>query len=144
MIEARYRTSGDDAVLGESLAGLFIVETWLRQPDLFDRYAAISPSLWWDNEAIRLNAPGLLASRNGPRSPILIAPEDEGAELAATAARFLEILPTDGSICHAPQPYNHANIYHAITPMALQFLFPPTEAPMAELAFVVPCAGGAP
>ncbi len=143
LIEGRYRTNGDDAVLGESLAGLFIVETWLRQPDLFDRYAAISPSLWWDNEQMRRVASEQLARPGAARPRILLAPDDEGPEMAAIAARFLATLPLGGSVCHAPQRYNHANIYHAITPMALQFLFPPAEPPMAEFGFVVSCTPGA-
>lgn len=46
LIERRYRTNGQDAVIGESLAGLFILETYLDEPTLFDAYAAIDPSLW--------------------------------------------------------------------------------------------------
>lgn len=140
LIAARYRTSGDDAVLGESMAGLFIVETWLRQPALFKHYAAISPSLWWDKERIRQSATELLASNSSVRPPILIASENEGGQLGAIAKRFIAVLPKDGSACHAPQPYNHANIYHAITPMALQFLFPPAQAPQTSFGFEVPCS----
>ena len=43
-IERRYRTNGTDGVIGESLAGLFIIETFLRAPDMFDAYSAVSPS----------------------------------------------------------------------------------------------------
>ncbi|HBS34739.1 MAG TPA: esterase, partial [Parvularcula sp.] len=48
VIEANYRTSGADAMMGESLAGLFVAETFLKYPETADRYIAISPSLWWD------------------------------------------------------------------------------------------------
>ena len=34
---------------GESLAGLFVVETLLLEPDLFDTYIALDPSLWWND-----------------------------------------------------------------------------------------------
>ncbi|MEQ9661733.1 MAG: alpha/beta hydrolase-fold protein [Parasphingopyxis sp.] len=47
-VEARYRTSGRDAVMGESLAGLFVVETLFEAPELFDDYIAVSPSMWWE------------------------------------------------------------------------------------------------
>jgi predicted alpha/beta superfamily hydrolase len=47
-VEARYRTSGRDSVMGESLAGLFVVETLFEAPQLFDDYIAVSPSLWWE------------------------------------------------------------------------------------------------
>src|SRR5690606_15019238 len=33
-IEAAYRTTGETALIGESLAGLFVVETLLLEPDL--------------------------------------------------------------------------------------------------------------
>ncbi|MBL7704782.1 MAG: alpha/beta hydrolase [Taibaiella sp.] len=48
-ISKRYRTSGQKGIIGESLAGLFIVETFLLQPGMFDYYIAMDPSLWWNN-----------------------------------------------------------------------------------------------
>lgn len=52
MIEARYRTDGRAFLVGESAAGHFVVETWAEAPSLFTGYAAISPSLQWDFEAL--------------------------------------------------------------------------------------------
>ena len=49
-VRRRYRTSGKTAIVGESLAGLFVVETFFEQPELFDTYIALSPSLWWNHE----------------------------------------------------------------------------------------------
>src|SRR4029077_7189162 len=46
-VRARYRTTEETAIVGESLAGLFIVETFLLEPDLFDTYIALSPRVWW-------------------------------------------------------------------------------------------------
>src|SRR5262249_27187064 len=39
-IKARYRTTEETAIVGESLAGLFVVETFFLEPDLFDTYIA--------------------------------------------------------------------------------------------------------
>ncbi len=47
-IERRYRTSGKKAIIGESLAGLFVMETFLLQPGMFDHYIAMDPSVWWN------------------------------------------------------------------------------------------------
>ena len=47
-MRARWRVSGERAIVGESLAGLFIVETFLLEPGLFQRYIALSPSVWWN------------------------------------------------------------------------------------------------
>jgi predicted alpha/beta superfamily hydrolase len=49
-VKTRYRTMDETAVIGESLAGLFVVETLLIEPDLFDTYIAFDPSLWWNRE----------------------------------------------------------------------------------------------
>ena len=42
-------------IIGESLAGLFIMETFLLEPTLFQQYIAFDPSLWW-NEAKGIEA----------------------------------------------------------------------------------------
>src|SRR5205823_5006607 len=47
-IAKRYRTTAERAIVGESLAGLFVLETLALEPDLFDIYVAIDPSLWWN------------------------------------------------------------------------------------------------
>jgi uncharacterized protein len=49
-IKQRYRTTDETAIVGESLAGLFVVETFLLEPDMFDTYIAFDPSLWWNNQ----------------------------------------------------------------------------------------------
>lgn len=52
-IDANYRTLPSDRILhGHSLGGLFVLYTLFHQPDVFHRYIASSPSLWWDQAAI--------------------------------------------------------------------------------------------
>ena len=51
-VKARYRTTDETAIVGESLAGCFVIETFLLEPDLFDTYIAIDPSLWWNDRAL--------------------------------------------------------------------------------------------
>jgi len=34
-------------IVGISLGGLFVLDSLLQEPELFDRYIAISPSIWW-------------------------------------------------------------------------------------------------
>lgn len=55
-INRRYRTSNERSVIGESLAGLFVMETFLQYPQMFDRYIAIDPSLWWNDHYLVKNA----------------------------------------------------------------------------------------
>jgi predicted alpha/beta superfamily hydrolase len=49
-IDSRYRTTAESALIGESLAGLFVIETFLFEPTLFDSYIAADPSVWWNEQ----------------------------------------------------------------------------------------------
>lgn len=49
-ITNRYRTTAVKGIIGESLAGLFVTETFLLRPEMFDFYIAFDPSLWWNDE----------------------------------------------------------------------------------------------
>lgn len=59
-INRRYRTTTRRGIIGESLAGLFVVETFLLQPAAFDFYIAMDPSLWWNGHYLVNNADALL------------------------------------------------------------------------------------
>lgn len=49
-INKRYRTTNEKSIIGESLSGLFVVETFLLTPEMFDNYIAFDPSLWWNDK----------------------------------------------------------------------------------------------
>lgn len=51
-IQKRYRITEKRGIIGESLAGLFIVETMLLDPSMFNDYIAIDPSLWWNKHQL--------------------------------------------------------------------------------------------
>ena len=48
-INKRYRTSSEKSIIGESLSGLFVIETFFLEPSMFDNYIAFDPSLWWND-----------------------------------------------------------------------------------------------
>jgi len=60
-INKKYRTNSKKGIIGESLAGLFVMETFFIKPETFDFYIAIDPSLWWNNNYLAKNAELLLA-----------------------------------------------------------------------------------
>lgn len=141
LVEKNYRTSGEDAVIGESLAGLFIVETYMAEPGLFGSYAAIDPSLWWDKEALSK----LAAARIGARQkghPLYLAIAREQSEEPDAAARVTASVQSAGPrFCFNPRPdLTHATIYQQVSPQALQFLLPPAEPAPAEFGFEVTCS----
>ena len=68
-IHRRYKTMNESAIVGESLAGLFVMDTLRREPDLFETYIAIDPSLWWNNSELLHDAAAFLRgpARSGKR-----------------------------------------------------------------------------
>jgi predicted alpha/beta superfamily hydrolase len=143
LIARTYRTSGEDAVIGESLAGLFIVETYLREPALFGAYAAIDPSLWWDKEALSLSVPTAMGMRQSAR-PIYLAAAKEQIETPAPINRVVAALKGRAAPwCIASRAdLGHATIYQQVSPEAVQFLLPPREALPVEFGFMVKCTDG--
>lgn len=55
LIKKHYKVNSSKSIIGESLAGLFIMETFFLKPELFDNYIAFDPSLWWNNGAYSKN-----------------------------------------------------------------------------------------
>lgn len=122
-VDRRFRTADRDALMGESLAGLFVIETMLRTPDLFDTWIAISPSLWWDNQALVKAAPALLPAAKG-RLWLSVANE-EGMGVAPFAALLKEKAPAALKWTYAPRPdETHATIYHGAALTAIRQLYP--------------------
>jgi len=55
-INDKYRTNSEKGLIGESLSGLFVMETFFLEPEAFDFYIAIDPSFWWNNNYLVNNA----------------------------------------------------------------------------------------
>ncbi len=59
-IAKRYRVTDRKGIIGESLAGLFVMETLMLKPNTFDLYIAFDPSIWWNDHYLVKNAINLL------------------------------------------------------------------------------------
>lgn len=123
VIRARYRTTDERAIVGESLAGLFIVETLLAEPALFSHYIALDPSLWWNGGAVVDSAETRLKAFNfSPRTLDLAS--SNVADIVAGTARFAEIIrtvsPRGLAWVYFPRPdLTHGTIFRAVGPSAL-------------------------
>lgn len=90
-IDHRYRTTAERAIVGESLAGLFVVETLLEEPSLFTHYVALDPSLWWNKGALVESAANRLqAFDQSPRTLYLAASKD--AESRGGPSELAEVI----------------------------------------------------
>jgi hypothetical protein len=91
-VNGRYRTSGRDALIGESLAGLFTIETFLREPELFDDYVSVSPSLWWEEMEYGRRSAEFLARHRASDRTLRIYIADEGYWQEEGALKVVEAL----------------------------------------------------
>jgi len=129
LIRSRYRTTEETAIVGESLAGLFVVETFLREPSMFDTYIAFDPSLWWNNGRLMADATTLLKGRGLQGKSLYIA-TSSNAGLADPASRFNTTLKTSAdprlNWHYTTLPAEtHATIYHPAALQAFRLLFKP-------------------
>ena len=128
-VQARYRGDGQSGLIGESLAGLFVVETFLREPKAFDAYLAASPSLWWDDQSLSRRAAEALKTGRFRGRRLFLSIGDEGTTMQAGVDRVVAALrnkPPRGLVWrYEPMPGEHHNtIYDPSAKLGLPWLFP--------------------
>lgn len=129
-VEDRFRVGPRRAVMGESLAGLFVVDTLLDQPSLFNDYIAISPSLWWDDRLLLNNAASRLQAAEGTGRRLYLAVADEGGTMQQGVDQLREALGDSGAetiewrYSDRSAIATHATIYHSAAEEALRWLYP--------------------
>lgn len=126
-VARRVRGTGETAIIGESLAGLFILDTFFTEPAMFDHYIAFSPSLFWNRQQLIRDAPARLRTMSGRRATVLYTTagdddlDDGGARLAEV---FRSTAPPSMSWTYRPMPAErHSTIYRAAEGMALKQVF---------------------
>ncbi|GAA0340711.1 alpha/beta hydrolase [Bowmanella denitrificans] len=124
-IEQHYRTTAERGIIGESLAGLFVVETMLLEPDLFSNYIAVDPSLWWNQAALVKQAGERL--KNGGHQGLrvhLAASSQQGiVEPTRQLAGILQQAPgLDASFTEFPDE-THLSVYHPAALNALRLVY---------------------
>jgi len=113
-VKRRYRTTPETAIVGESLAGLFAIETLLLEPDLFDTYIAFDPSLWWNDDALLKGAAARLRAHPNLKKELYFAGSRDFGTLGKRFAETLAASAPPGVHWHyEPMPEErHATIYH--------------------------------
>ncbi|HEV2800687.1 MAG TPA: alpha/beta hydrolase-fold protein [Pyrinomonadaceae bacterium] len=129
-VKARYRTTGETAIVGESLAGLFVMETFLLEPGLFDTYIAFDPSLWWNSQKLVNDAGERLRARSARKKTTLYFASSGDSGLEVIAQRLVEVLsnsaPSGISWHYERMPEEkHATIYHPAALKAFRAVFKP-------------------
>jgi len=128
-VERRYRTTAERAIIGESLAGLFVVETFFLESTLFDTYVAFDPSLWWNAEALVKGAAERFRSGVGRGRTLHVATSGHPI-MTRVGAEFERVLQCEAPAglrwSYEPMPNEtHATIFHPAALWAVRRLFRP-------------------
>ena len=98
-VEANHPASERRGIIGESAAGLFIVETFFEMPGLFETSIALDPSLWWNAGKLAKDAGTWLMAHPETRGRLFVAwaePETIGPNvriLDQNGVRFTYLSP---------------------------------------------------
>ena len=128
-VERKYKTNNSKTIIGQSLGGLLATEILLKEPCLFNNYIIVSPSLWWNNESLLLEAPELLKKQTGNAIKVYVSVGTEGKQMEGDAKKLAEILETFGkknmsiSFLFLPNE-SHLTILHNSVYKGFEILYP--------------------
>ena len=128
-IQQNYKAARHRTIIGQSLGGLLATEILLKKPYLFENYMIVSPSLWWNNESLLSEAPGLLAKQKVGNIKVYISVGNEEKVMMDDAKKLSEILQNSSimkrNIFFVPLPNeDHLTILHNSVYTGFEMLFP--------------------
>ncbi len=130
-LSGNYKSNGRQTLIGESLAGLFSVEILLKQPELFDDYIIISPSLWWGEESLSKNAEKFLQTnlKKNIKVYLGIPNKEEDIRMYDEAIALSEVLKRNNKthfvFDYIPDEL-HSTVIHQAVYNAFKKLYPKT------------------
>lgn len=131
-VEARYRAGPDRGIAGHSMGGVFATYCLAAAPELFRRYAILSPTTWKDGELIQRIKDKPPALR--PQTRVLITWGSQEGPAAIRGAQDLAALlqgPLGQPGQLVVQPFDgegHHSVVPASIARALTTLYPPPPA----------------
>ncbi|MGE8242116.1 MAG: alpha/beta hydrolase [Sphingobacterium sp.] len=130
-ISKNYKVNTQRTIIGESLAGLFSAEILLKQPDLFDNYIIVSPSLWWGQQELLKNTEKLLEDnlRKKVRVYLGVPNREEDIRMYQDAETFYKVIGNHKKIDvifdYMPEEL-HSTVIHQAVYNAFKRLYPKT------------------
>jgi len=91
-IEKRYRVQPYRILAGHSFGGLFVIHAMLSQPDLFNSYVAVSPSLQWDNQLLVKRAADFFKARKEFNATLFVSLGNEPGDIGEGFESFKKLL----------------------------------------------------
>ena len=76
-VDSNYKTASYKMLAGHSVGGLFVINTALNHPNLFNQYLAISPALWWADNAVNQLAKDKLTDNDQFKTSVYVSLANE-------------------------------------------------------------------
>lgn len=72
-INSKYSDSPIRIIIGHSMGGLMVMNILLKHPDMFNHYAAIDPSMWWDDQKLLNESKTILSEKELEKRSLFLA-----------------------------------------------------------------------
>lgn len=130
-VEAHQKVTKERAIVGESFAGLFVIETFVERPDLFTHYIAVDPSLWWSDAVLLTRVAPMLHGAEGKSLFVAASSEPDlsrGVEQLQTALATSAPPTLTWRVEKFPAE-NHGTVFHPAALRAFRTLLAPPKSP---------------
>lgn len=97
-LDRTYRTRPARILIGHSYGGLFVVYTLFNRPEVFKAYIAVSPSLWWDDQALAKQADKFVADHKDLRTALYMTMANEDGPMLGGAQKVIGSLASSAAI----------------------------------------------
>ena len=127
-VDENYRTTGERALYGHSLGGLFTLYALFEAPELFGRFAASSPSLDFSEESVFVLEAAYADAHDALPARLFLSFGSEEPRIAGAVVRLTDLLRAreyDGFTLRSQvfQDESHASVYPAALSTGLRFLY---------------------
>lgn len=136
-ITKEYRGSSRRLVLGHNYSGLFVMHAFISRPDLFDRYMAFSPILWWNNTAMLNDMDKFLTENSSVRKYLFMSFAKEAKNMLEACKDLTKIMeqkaPSDLKWKYEWMPdENHYSLYRKSLMRGMEIIFKDYKYPSVE------------
>lgn len=127
-VNKNYRTNGKRTIIGQSMGGLLASEVLMRQPELFDDYVIVSPSLWWDQQSLVKQADKFFKLNTKLKKRIVVSIGTEHPAMHEVANKLIYAIRGSGNknielfYEHLPAE-SHATILHRAVYRSFELLY---------------------
>lgn len=91
-VESHYRTAPFRILIGHSFGGIFALNAFLKEPEKFNAYIIISPSLWWGHDTLVAQTRTFLTSAPKLRTFVYETIGDEGPRMVTPSLELKNIV----------------------------------------------------